>query len=109
MQNGTYIVATLIDFESMPQKNNPNYVNNDLVLSQQYEDRYGNTQNNYIKVTIQQNDVQRVGELSRKLKGKRVIVPAMYSLKSGISKNTGKPYAFNSVLMPKDSEITEVQ
>jgi hypothetical protein len=107
-QPGTYVCAHLQGFETIPWANDPTKFNNRLVLFTEYEDRYGAKSRNYINVDVQQQDIQRIQQQASKHQGQLVVIPAIYQFKSGESPKTGKSYAFQTILLPKDSEITPV-
>ena len=102
MQSGFHFVGVIVAFETTEWS--PGKFNNHLVMDNPYTDRYGQTSSNYVRISINAQDVQRIRQLADDNKGQQARVSINPNLKSGTSQS-GKPYAFNDYYMPKGFDV----
>ena len=83
LQNGRYYVGTIQNFESVPWTTDPTKFNHRLVMINQYDDRYGNSQTQYENFNVHPEDIQRIQTLANSAKGEQVIFAMGAQAKKG--------------------------
>lgn len=102
MQTGFHFVGNVVAFEQNEWSQGK--FNYHLVMDNPYTDKYGNTSNNYTRISINPADIHSVRSFAEQNKGHLARVSINPNLKSGVSQS-GKPYAFNDYYMPKGMQI----
>lgn len=81
LEFGTYAIGILTQLESTPWKNDPSKHNHHIVLSQPYQDKYGNQQTEVLRIEVFQDDFNAISSQMAQLTGKQVVVPARFQHK----------------------------
>lgn len=78
---GNYAIGVFTEFESTAWKNDPSKFNHHIIISQEYQDRYGNPQTEVLRIEVMQDDVQAIGSQVTQLRGKQVVCPVRHDMK----------------------------
>lgn len=100
MNNGFFVVGQFHSVVSEPWSSDPNKFNHRLVVTNQYEDRFGMPQTEVITVDISPDDLNILQQQAPRAAGKQVMVPVVCSARQG-----GRNGAWLSVRMPKGSKL----
>jgi hypothetical protein len=101
---GIYIIG---NYKGFYEQSNGEYTNRFIAISVgEYEDRYGDTHQNVVEISVKPEQVEMLPKGAR---GQMVRCLVGQAVRSGISKKSGKPYAFLSTYLRKDSQVEILQ
>jgi hypothetical protein len=69
-----HVTGKLQDLEKKPWANDPQKFNNNLIIADEYEDRFGNVQNQYTSIEVMPNELGYVEAFVQQNRGKQVCV-----------------------------------
>ena len=100
VQNGEYVVGVLQELKTEPWRNDPSKVNHKLIVTNPYNDSYGNPQTEVKTIDVSGESLSYLNDFIAKNKGQRVMIPIRTQAKVG-----GRNGAWLSRYMPKETEI----
>lgn len=101
-QFGTYIIGEFVGYIEKPWPTDATKLNRRIrLVTGRYLDDFGQEQLQTQEVDIQLEDVGTIKHLEADLKGKQVVIPAVFRARKG-----GRDGAFLSCFMPKGATIS---
>ena len=86
VQNGEYVVGVLQELKTEPWRNDPSKVNHKLIVTNPYNDSYGNPQTEVKTIDVSGESLSYLNDFIAKNKGQRVMIPIRTQGKSWRSK-----------------------